>query len=294
MQVSRRSFLKYCGASAAALGLGRTAFAALVEALRNPNGPTVLWLQGAGCSGCSVSFLNHISATAPYDAADVLVNVINLAYHPTIMAAAGQTAVDAVSDAYAAGGYLLFVEGGVPTAFNGNACWAWSDGGVDVTLREAVTTLAPRAAKIVCVGTCAAFGGIPAAPPNPAAIQSVAQVTGLSTINVAGCPPHPNWIVYVIAQLVAGQSIPLDTSGRPTALYGSTIHSACPLRGTSLATSWAQTSNCKEGLGCRGRSTRGLCPNQLFNGGVNWCVGSGSLCMGCTNSTFPGTQAFFT
>ena len=67
MHISRRAFLKYCSSAAAALGLGRTELEALAAALRNPAGPTVLWLEGLACSGCSVSFLNFLSAAPPHE-----------------------------------------------------------------------------------------------------------------------------------------------------------------------------------------------------------------------------------
>ena len=167
MVVSRRDFLKYCTASAAALGLGASELESLASALAGPNAPTVLWLQGSGCTGCSISFLDYISSSPPQTAGDVLIDVINLAYHPNLMAAAGATAVGAVEQAHNAGGYVLVVEGGVPTAFGGNACWAWTDGRRHVTFEEAVQHLAQNAAAVMCVGQCSCFGGMWAAPPNP-------------------------------------------------------------------------------------------------------------------------------
>lgn len=291
MQVSRRDFLRYCSTAAAALGLSQWEMAALADQLESENGPVVLWLQGSGCTGCSMSFLNHISAASPTDVGDVLINVIDLQYHPNLMAAAGQTAVDAVNAAYQAGGYVLVVEGGVPTAFGGAACWAWTENGVDVTFEEAVLRLGERAAQIVCVGECASYGGIFAAPPNPTGIQRVSTVTGRSTINIAGCPTHPAWIVYVVARLVAGQPIPLDSYGRPQALFGSTVHAQCPYRNSNEAHTYGLPNRCLEELGCRGESTRGNCPSLLFNGGTNWCAMAGSPCIGCTNPGFPGTYA---
>jgi hypothetical protein len=136
MKISRRDFLKFCGISAAALGLSTTDIFRLKEALANPNGPAVLWLQGSACTGCSVSFLNRISTTAPLTVADLLTsptNSINLIYHPNLMGVAGDPVVDELEKAYSRGGYVLAVEGGVPTGFGGGACLAWSHNGQDVT-----------------------------------------------------------------------------------------------------------------------------------------------------------------
>src|SRR5512136_1111432 len=109
MNVTRRDFLKYLGMSAATLGLSGTDLARLREVLANPGGPSVIWLQGAGCTGCSESFLNRISTSAsePKTAGDVLINSINLIYHPTLMSLAGEDAVDQAEAAYTKGGYVL-------------------------------------------------------------------------------------------------------------------------------------------------------------------------------------------
>ncbi len=277
------------------LGFSTATLEALTTAVSNPGGPTVLWVQGASCSGCSVSFLNYVSddPNLPPDAADILINVINLAYHPTLMTGAGETAVDALTAAFQAGGYVLVVEGGVPTAFGGNTCWTWSEGGQHVTFLQAVQMLAGRAAAIICAGTCSAFGGIPAAPPNPTGIQTVSQATGLPTINVPGCPPHPDWLVYVIAEYLAGNTIPLDVHGRPTALFYRTVHQDCPRRHSQEADHWGQFNRCKEDLGCRGEDTVGPCVFQYFNEGANWCIGAGSNCIGCTEPDFPTSDPLF-
>ena len=202
-------------------------------------------------------------------------------------------AVGAAYNTFNSGNYVLVVEGGVPTAFGGRACWAWRNAGHDTTFLNVVQQLVPAAAAVICIGECSSFGGIPASGSNPAGIQSVRQVTGRTTINVAGCPPHPGWVVWVIAELLAGHTIALDTYGRPTHFFSSTVHSQCPLRNAEDASQWGQENRCKEDLGCRGPSTRGNCPNQFFNGGVNWCIGAGAQCIGCTSSTFPGTNQFF-
>ncbi|MHB1000010.1 MAG: hydrogenase small subunit [Armatimonadota bacterium] len=293
VKISRRDFIKYCGISAAALGLSTVELGELEEALANPNAPSVLWLQGSACTGCSVSFLNRISTSAPTTAADVLINSINLRYHPNIMAAAGDSAVAIAEDAYNKGGYILIVEGGVPTSFNGNTCIAWTYNGEDVTFLEAVKTLAGRASKIICVGTCASFGGIAAAYPNPTGVKSVRNVTGKSTINISGCPPHPDWIVWTIVQLLRGTSISLDSNGRPTTLYNRSVHDQCPRKGTGETKSFGIDKRCLKELGCKGPETRANCPIVLWNNRVNWCVDANAPCHGCTEPGFPGTNPFY-
>jgi len=288
MGINRRDFLKYCGLSAAALGLSSLDLVRLEQALASPDGPKVIWLQGSGCTGCSMSFLNHVNQTAgadPTDAGDILLNHINLLYHPNLMAAAGQSAAEVAAQAYQAGGYILAVEGGVPTTFGGRACWAWTYNGQDITFQQAVTDLSTKAAKILSIGTCASFGGIPAAGPNPTGVQSVHAVTGKATINIAGCPPHPDWIVYVIAQLLAGASLPLDGYARPTALFGQTVHSQCPRNDSP--------DICLAPQGCKGPATNANCPTNLWNNKTNWCVNANAPCYACTEPGFPGNASLY-
>lgn len=293
MEISRRDFLKLVGVSAAALGLTMAELGDLEKVLANPSAPTVLWLQGSGCTGCSVSFLNRISTTAPKTAGDVLLTSVNLAYHPNLMSASGQQAVSALQAVYNAGNYILLIEGGVPTAFAGNSCIAWTYNGIDVTFQDAVKSLAARAAKVVCIGTCASFGGMSAAPPNPTGVKSVSAVTGKATVNIAGCPPHPDWITWAIVQLLLGNTIALDSNGRPTTIYGRTVHSNCPRRDSDDGTPGpGHDGVCMEEIGCRGPSTYGNCPSVKFNNGASWCIDSNSPCEGCTSPTFPSATKF--
>ena len=285
MKVTRREFLKYCTASAAALGL-TSALGPLAKALAAGSGPPIIWLSASSCTGCTVSLANRISGSAPVDVTDLLINTINLAYHPNLMGASGDLAVQTLRTADN-GSFILAVEGGIPTIYNGKTCILWSENGIDVTAMAAVNELAAKAAKIISIGTCAAYGGIPGGAPNPTAIKSVKALTGKPTINIPGCPPHPDWIVWTIAQLLAGRNPSLDSSGRPTELFGATVHSKCPRRDTAWATSLSQTGLCLNNLGCKGQQTYADCPTRKWNNGVNWCVGADSLCQGCTQSTFP-------
>ncbi|UFS71886.1 hydrogenase small subunit [Geomonas sp. RF6] len=285
MKISRRDFMKYCTASAAALGL-HSALGPLSQALAATSGPPVIWLKAAGCSGCTVSLSNRISSSAPVDVADLLINTIDLVYHPTLMGAAGELAVQQLRNAEA-GSFILVVEGGIPTLYNGKTCVVWTQNGVETTALAAVKELGAKAKKVVCVGTCASYGGVCGAAPNPTLINGVKAATGLSTVNIPGCPSHPDWIVQTLAQLLAGTTITLDTNGRPTSIYGSTVHSKCPRRDKAWATSLSQTGLCMGNLGCKGRNTRSDCPTRKWNNGVNWCVNSDSLCQGCTEPGFP-------
>ncbi len=287
MILSRRDFLNICKTSSVVLGLSALDILRLEELLANPNAPTILWLQGSGCTGCTVSFLNYVSPSKPADIADLLINNVNLAYHNTAMAAVADTGLDALDASYAKGGYILAVEGGVPTAFGGHACIAWSRDGQDVTFLDAVKTLSARASNIFCIGTCASYGGVPAAPPNPTAVQTVGAVTGKRTISIAGCPPHPDWIVWTVANLLLGSVGELDDKGRPKALFHEPVHEQCPRKDARNAWKYGQDGLCLKELMCAGPKTRANCPEIRWNNHVNWCVDANSPCIGCTEPAFP-------
>ena len=288
MRIHRRQFLKYCIGSAAALGLPLTVLGKLEVALADSTStlPKVIWLNAANCTGCTISLSNLFSDSGPTDIADLLFNTIDLVFHPTLMSAAGDLAVQQLKNT-AEGSYILAVEGGIPTAFGGHTCMLWSEGGTDVTAMEAVQSLAPNAAAILSIGTCASHGGIPAASPNPTGIVSVSELTGLSTINMPGCPTHPDWIVWTVAHLLAGEVPQLDDRSRPTALYGTEIHKNCPRKEQDEAKTFGIANKCLKELGCKGPETKSDCPSRKWNNGTNWCIGAGAICIGCTERDFP-------
>lgn len=291
MNVTRRTFLKHCALSAGALSLTPLALERLEAALTDQGAPTIIWLHGSGCQGDSISFLNRIDASA--DAGqqtvdDILINSVNLAYHTVIMAGTGQTAVSMATQARQEGGYILALEGGVPRVFGGRACQVWSSDGQDVTYEQAVMDFAAAAKAIVCVGTCASYGGIPRSGSNPTDVVSVKEATGKSVINVPGCPAHPDWTTWTIVQLLLGNAIELDEHDRPLAIYGENLHDNCPRLDTEYATSFGQDHRCLLELGCRGKTVFSDCWNRKWNNGVNWCVDSNGPCIGCVEPTFPG------
>src|SRR6516165_4950116 len=112
MKVTRRDFISYVSASAAALGL-TSVLGPMTKALASTSGPAVIWIEGSACSGCTVSLANRISSSAPVDLADLLINTIDLVYHPILMGAAGDLAVQTLQNAEA-GNFILAVEGGIP------------------------------------------------------------------------------------------------------------------------------------------------------------------------------------
>jgi hydrogenase small subunit len=290
MIITRRAFLDYCAKAVGTCGFAGLHLASIEEALANPSAAPVIWLQGASCSGCSVSFLNYVSPVPPVGAADVLIASINLLFHPGLMGAQGELVRSVIQNALSTGGYVLAVEGGIPTAFGGHACTVWDDGtGTPITAKDAVISLAAQASRILSIGTCASWGGVPGVAPNPSVISSVSGVTGRSNVNIAGCPPHPNWIVWGIVNAIANTIGPLDAQGRPQALFSDSIHACDPREPNTRVTTYGQDYCCQRYLGCRGPVTYGPCALEKWNNGVNWCTDANTICIGCVNHDFPRT-----
>ncbi len=111
------------------------------DLLANPAGPTVVWLQGASCTGCSMSFLNRISTAAPTRGRRPDQQ------HQSHLSILTSWPWRARTRQCRRAGFQRRrlrpgLEGGVPTAFGGRTCWAWTYNGADVTFLQAVTDLA--------------------------------------------------------------------------------------------------------------------------------------------------------
>lgn len=298
MAISRRAFLKYCIGSSAALGLDALTVGKLSKALAGTlNMPTVIWLEGAGCSGCTVSLTNLIGTAedrGPQNVADLLFNYINIAFGKTVMSAAGDLAVSSLRAAQDRGGYILVVEGGIPTAFNGMACTVFTENNYEYTMEEVIQELAGAANAVVNVGTCACSGGIPAAGPNPGGVRTVTEITGISTLNIPGCPPHPDWIAGTIASVLCGSIPATDSQGRPFSFYGRPVHATCPRKPlydkNTFATDFGQEGRCLRNLGCHGPETGADCALRGWNNGFNYCMQSNANCIGCTENDFPRSK----
>jgi hydrogenase small subunit len=269
----------------------------------------VVWIQCATCTGCSVSVLNSVSPTIKNVLVDEVIpgKHINLRFQATLMAGAGDIVIEEL-DATARrekGKYVLIVEGAIPTA--GKAGEYGSIGekdGKPVSIFDRVESLGKDALAVIALGTCATFGGIAAGEPNPAGCISVSEVfrrRNISTplINIPGCAPHPDWFVGTVAKiLLLGLPKPeeLDEYKRPKDFYGQLIHENCPRRAYFDEGKFAKhfgEPGCLNELGCKGPVTHADCPLRLWNGGVNWCIGSGSPCIGCVEPGFPDLLAPF-
>jgi hydrogenase small subunit len=268
----------------------------------------VIYLQTAACSGCAVTMLNTASPTIK----NVLIDQIapgvhiNLKFHPVVMAAAGELAIQAMEGTAKRqkGEYVLVVDGAVPTADGGVYGVVGERNGKPVTMLQRVTELAQDALAVIAMGTCASFGGIPAAPPNPTgcvSVQKALAANGIKKplINIPGCPPHPDWFVGTVASVILNglpKAEDLDDFLRPKAFYGKLIHENCPRRAYFDEGKFAKKfgeDGCLYELGCKGPITHADCPLRHWNSGTNWVIGAGAPCNGCTQPEFPNETAPF-
>lgn len=293
---TRRDFLKMGGLLAAAAGLSGPDVAAFARGLESIAGgrTRVVWIEGLSCSGCSVSLLN----TERPGPVELLTRYLDLVYHATIGAAQGRVAVETLERAAEAGDHILVVEGAVPAAMP-EACTL---GGRSIN--DWIDRLARGARGVVAVGTCASFGGIPAAEGNPTgalAVSAYLESLGLRSrgfvVNCPSCPAHPQSMVGTLAWL-AERGYP-DVEPQlltPRMFYGRSTHDNCPrfhdYNKHIFAEKFGDDTGCLFKLGCLGPQTSTECPDRQWNGGVNWCVRAGAPCIGCSSPDFARHRDF--
>lgn len=255
------------------------------------NKMNAIWLEAAGCSGNIISLINSEN---PY-LYEIITNIVNFTYENSIMGREGEAAYEKFLETLDTE-FILLVEGAISTNENGAYNIVANYKGKNVTAYEAVQLAAAKAKYILAVGTCASYGGISSANPNPAGCRSLQSVVNRPVIRLPGCPCHPDWVVGTLAHLVGYGYPELDTDGRPLLFYGVTIHDNCTRRGFFeqgiFASDFGETG-CMFRLGCRGPVTRTDCPRRKWVGYVNWPIGNNSNCIGCAQPYFPdGMEPF--
>lgn len=284
--LSRRDFLKFCAGVAATLGLPGGGVR-IAEAVTDPQRPVVIWLSGQECTGCTESLLRATHPTVER----LLLELISLEYSELLGAAAGHRAEAhqrRVLEEHN-GRYLLVVEGAIPVADGGIYCKI-----ANRTLLEHVRDAAAGAAAVAAIGSCAAWGGIPASGPNPTGAVGVPEVvTGKPLVAIPGCPPNPYNFLATVLHFITYKTLPaLDHKRRPRFAYGRLIHDHCERRVHFKAGRFARQFGdeghrrgwCLYYLGCKGTETYANCPSVLFGDGGpgSWPVRVGHPCFGCT------------
>ena len=273
---------------------------------------SVLWItSGLGCDGDSFAMT---AATNP-SLEDLLRGCLPgmppvILYNPVFAYETGEEFLHAFREAAAdnLNPFILVLEGSVPNEeINGDGHWAAmgvdSDGGQPIPTCTWIDRLAPKASAVLALGTCAAYGGIPAMRNNPTGAMGLRDYLGwnwvsrlgIPIVNLPGCPVQPDSITETLLCLVLhvadmGPAIDLDEQGRPRRIFGRTVHEGCDRAGLAEQGQFADTygdGRCLVKLGCQGPVVKCNVPIRGWVNGIGGCPNVGGICMACTMPGFP-------
>jgi Ni,Fe-hydrogenase I small subunit len=194
--------------------------------------PTLLWMECGACSGESMAILGaegrgKSGETLPGFLAE---HDVELLWHPSLSLESPREAA-ALFDRIDAGEQhltLLCVEGSIIHGPNGSGRFDTFEGRAK---RDLVRALCERADYVLAMGSCASFGGIPAAPPNPSESTGLQYTNGrpggllspewrsragLPVINLSACPTDAATMIGTMSSLIRGRGLELDNVGRPS------------------------------------------------------------------------------
>jgi hydrogenase small subunit len=285
--VSRRDFLKFCTVMAASMGMPLGMADLIAQSVASNKRPPVIWLHFQECTGCTESLLRATHPTVDH----LILDLISLDYTETLNVAAGHQVEEVLHQSVEenAGKFILVCEGSVPTKENGIYCKIAGRTALDI-----IKDIGPKAAAVVAIGSCASWGGVQSADPNPTGAKGIHEIlTDQAVINLPGCPASPYNLLSVVLYYLTLKKLPeLDELGRPKFAYGRLIHENCERRPHFDAGRFAgefgdeghRLGYCLYKIGCKGPETHANCPIQLFGdvGRGSWPVGAGHPCFGCT------------
>ena len=287
--VTRRDFMKFCTVMVASMGLPLELAPKIAEAITTARRPSVIWLSAQECTGCVETLLraNHPNLE------HLILNLISLDYSETLSAGAGHQAEEFRAKAIAEnkGKFILVVDGSIPTKDGGVYCKI-----AGRTALEILKETAPQAAAVIAMGSCASWGGVPSASPNPTGATPVHEILkdqGIAVVNIPGCPPNPYNLLSTVLHYVTFKKLPaLDDKMRPQFAYGRLIHENCERRPHFDAGRFAKQFGdeghrqgyCLYMLGCKGPETFNNCSTLTYGdvGSGTWPVGCGHPCFGCS------------
>ncbi len=295
--VDRRDFLKFCGLTSVALGLSPEMLPKVVKAMETKPRTPVIWLHGQECTCCTESFIRSSHPITK----DIVLNMISLDYDETLSAAAGHQLEEnrkRIMEEYK-GQYIVCVEGNPSLKDDGVYCMVGGHAFVDV-MKETIAD----AAAVIAWGSCASFGCVQNADPNPSGAAPVHEViSGKPLINVPGCPPIAEVMTGVITHYHTFGALPeLDRLNRPKAFYNTRIHDKCYRRSFFDAGMFVESFDdeaaakgwCLYKMGCKGPTTYNSCSKVEWNDKTSFPIGSGHPCIGCSEPNFWDNGPFYT
>ncbi|MGH3848137.1 MAG: hydrogenase expression protein HypE [Pseudonocardiaceae bacterium] len=272
----------------------------------------LIWMVGGSCDGCTVAVAGATHPRVEHLLAGIIpglprVELIHTVVsvevgpewtHNLFMADRGE--LDAP--------YVICWEGSImDESLAGEGYWMGlgedPQTGRQITSLEWLDRLSPGAAAVVAVGTCASWGGIPAAKGNVTNSMGVMDYLGkdyrsafgVPVVNVPGCSPiGDNVLETACAVLLFLNGLaPLpefDELGRPAWLFGETVHRHCPRAGYYEEGVFAREYGDKEclvELGCWGPVVQCNIAERGMIDGHGGCMQMGGICIGCTMPGFP-------
>ncbi|QCJ42830.1 [NiFe] hydrogenase small subunit HydA [Bacillus sp. S3] len=244
----------------------------------------VIWISALDCTGCKEAFTRSFEPST----LDTLLNFISLEYSELLSAASGEHVEahkESIFEKYK-GEYVLAVEGSVP----GSDEFLMIAG---KSVREEIYHAAKNAKAVIAVGSCSAWGGIPAAGLNPTNAEDVMAVIPeeVPVALVPGCPPIPEAIIGTLLHIHFHGELPeLDKKKRPMVFYQKTVHMTChrkPYFDQKLFVESYDDEGTRKGyclfkLGCKGPTAFNACESM----GYNRCIAAGFSCIGCSEKGF--------
>ena len=288
----------------------------------------VFWLSGMSCDGCSTAFMGASTPSVEELTLNMIPDVSIVAiHHPLIAEESGHdlmAAFTAAADGSLGAPYILVLEGSIPddqplgaghlAAMGTGADWPRSKrssrgANQQIRVSDWVVALAPGAAATIAIGTCATWGGIPAAAGNITGSMGLMDflgagyrsARGMPVVNVPGCAPQGDnfteTLLGVVRYLDGMRDMPeFDELGRPAWLFDQTVHRHCPKAGyyeEGVFSEEPGDNQCLVEIGCWGPVVQ--C-NIVERGAINHmggCMVAGGACIGCTMPGFPDKYSPF-
>ena len=245
----------------------------------------LLWLSGLSCNGNAHSFLN-------YPHIGQFLKDFEFIYHPIIDS--NYTLQQIVNNSIECD--ILLIDGALEDRLLK----------ADVDINRVIRNYAKKVKKIVTVGTCASFGGM--------FLDNKEDRYGFhyqkevehnrfeefkeKTINISGCPIHPDVLANTLYAIKKGYDISLDEFKRPKEFFAYTVHNGC----TRNEYFEYKVDNYEYGNlegcmfynhGCQAPFTHGSCNKILWNE-TGSKTQSGHPCLGCTEPDFPKENLYVT
>lgn len=274
------------------------------------------WLAGMSCDGCTIA----VSGAGDPPLEDVLLGNVPgvprvILYHPVLAADAGDEFVHNYE--LAARGeldapYVIILEGSaVDDSLAGPGYWVGlgaregdnEDGRDVISIMEWIDRMAPGAAAAIAIGTCATWGGVPAAAGNPTGAMGLMDYLGkdyrssfgLPVINIPGCSPIGDNFVEVVMMVLhflqgTGPLPEFDELGRPAWQFYDTVHNRCVRGGYYEEGIFAEEygdPECLVEIGCWGPVVQCNIVERGAIRGHGGCMNQGGICIGCTMPGFP-------